>query len=136
MSDSKPKVPEHRMAGFKNRGSLKPEELRRRRDEVAVEIRRQKKEDSAAKRRNMNTPIGGSLSESEDESLASTQVSQVSLDLCEGIEVMLNRVLLPFELAPRASSGHGARGLLWKCGGATASHGTIQKTAIKRCPTA
>ncbi|TPX54189.1 hypothetical protein SeMB42_g00394 [Synchytrium endobioticum] len=77
MSDSKPKVPEHRVAGFKNRGSLKPEELRRRRDEVAVEIRRQKREDSVAKRRNINAVVAGSLSESEDENLAGTGGSQL-----------------------------------------------------------
>ena len=43
-----------RLNGFKNRGNLREDELRRRRDDVAIEIRKQKKEDSLAKRRNLN----------------------------------------------------------------------------------
>ena len=52
-----------RIAGYKNRGVLKQDELRRRREDVAVEIRKQKKEESLAKRRNFQDI----KSDSEDE---------------------------------------------------------------------
>jgi len=45
---------EHRMNRFKNRGDLKTDELRRRREDAAVEIRKQKREENFAKRRNLN----------------------------------------------------------------------------------
>ncbi|RKO85499.1 armadillo-type protein [Blyttiomyces helicus] len=64
------KAPEHRMSAYKNRGALKQDELRRRREDVAVEIRKQKREESLAKRRNMTSTLSGSLSESEDEGSA------------------------------------------------------------------
>jgi len=44
---------EHRMNRFKNRGDLKTDELRRRREDAAVEIRKQKREENFAKRRNL-----------------------------------------------------------------------------------
>jgi len=44
---------EHRMSRFKNRGDLKTDELRRRREDAAVEIRKQKREENFAKRRNL-----------------------------------------------------------------------------------
>ncbi|KAG4085508.1 putative SRP1-importin alpha [Neocallimastix lanati (nom. inval.)] len=45
---------EHRMNRFKNRGDLKTDELRRRREDAAVEIRKQKREENLAKRRNLH----------------------------------------------------------------------------------
>jgi len=44
---------EHRMNKFKNRGDLKTDELRRRREDAAIEIRKQKREENFAKRRNL-----------------------------------------------------------------------------------
>jgi len=41
------------MNRFKNRGDLKTDELRRRREDAAVEIRKQKREENFAKRRNL-----------------------------------------------------------------------------------
>lgn len=38
---------------YKNKGVLKPDDLRRRREEQQVEIRRQKREENIAKRRNL-----------------------------------------------------------------------------------
>ena len=66
------------LSNFKNRGPQKQEEVRRRREEVAVELRKQKREESLAKRRNM-AQVSGSVSESEDESLAPGTAAQVGL---------------------------------------------------------
>ena len=44
-------IPEHRRTQFKAKNSFKPDELRRRREEQQVEIRRQKREENLAKRR-------------------------------------------------------------------------------------
>jgi len=41
---------------YKARGALRPDELRRRREEQTVELRRQKREESLAKRRNLHFP--------------------------------------------------------------------------------
>jgi hypothetical protein len=48
-------IPEHRRTNIKAKGAFKPEELRRRREEQQVEIRKQKREENLAKRRG----IGG-----------------------------------------------------------------------------
>ncbi|KAL3897283.1 MAG: hypothetical protein SGCHY_003528 [Lobulomycetales sp.] len=58
-------VPGHRMAAFKNRGNMQQDELRRRREDVAVEIRKAKREESLAKRRNMT--VGASAADSDEE---------------------------------------------------------------------
>ncbi|KAJ3036290.1 Importin alpha subunit (Karyopherin alpha subunit) (Serine-rich RNA polymerase I suppressor protein) [Rhizophlyctis rosea] len=69
------------LSQFKNRGPQKQEEVRRRREDVAVELRKQKREESLAKRRNM-AQVSGSVSESEDESLApGTAAQQFQQDL-------------------------------------------------------
>ena len=44
-------IPEHRRTQFKAKNSFKPDELRRRREEQQVEIRKQKREENLAKRR-------------------------------------------------------------------------------------
>ena len=44
-------IPEHRRTQFKAKNTFKPDELRRRREEQQVEIRRQKREENLAKRR-------------------------------------------------------------------------------------
>lgn len=48
-------IPEHRRTAFKAKGAFKPDELRRRREEQQVEIRKAKREENLAKRRG----IGG-----------------------------------------------------------------------------
>jgi hypothetical protein len=48
-------IPEHRRTQFKAKNTFKPEELRRRREEQQVEIRKAKREENLAKRRG----IGG-----------------------------------------------------------------------------
>ena len=42
-------IPEHRRTTFKAKNLLKPDELRRRREEQQVEIRKQKREENLAK---------------------------------------------------------------------------------------
>ncbi|GAA5878652.1 hypothetical protein JCM3774_000440 [Rhodotorula dairenensis] len=55
-----------RRAQYKNKGIFGQEELRRRREEAQVEIRKQKREETIAKRRNLNAPSGDA--DSDDES--------------------------------------------------------------------
>jgi importin subunit alpha-1 len=44
-------IPEHRRTTFKAKSAFKPDELRRRREEQQVEIRKAKREENLAKRR-------------------------------------------------------------------------------------
>ncbi|KAI9890759.1 MAG: Importin alpha subunit (Karyopherin alpha subunit) (Serine-rich RNA polymerase I suppressor protein) [Vezdaea aestivalis] len=66
-------IPEHRRTNFKGSNTFKPDELRRRREEAAVEIRKAKREENLAKRRNIR-PDGsapgaslGAAPDSDDE---------------------------------------------------------------------
>jgi hypothetical protein len=71
-------IPEHRRTQFKARNQFKPDELRRRREEQQVEIRKQKREENLAKRRGIQTRDGGigvgggmaAATESDDEASA------------------------------------------------------------------
>jgi hypothetical protein len=78
-------IPEHRRTQFKARNQFRPDELRRRREEQQVEIRKQKREENMAKRRGVQTSDGGigvggsgmaAATESDDE--ASAIESEVS----------------------------------------------------------
>lgn len=53
-------IPEHRRNQFKAKSAFKPDELRRRREEQQVEIRKAKREENLAKRRGITTRDGGS----------------------------------------------------------------------------
>jgi importin subunit alpha-6/7 len=57
----------HRLGQFKNKSTFKTDEVRRRREAQSVEIRKQKREDNLAKRRNLNAIGKEDMSESEDE---------------------------------------------------------------------
>jgi hypothetical protein len=71
-------IPEHRRTQFKAKNQFRPDELRRRREEQQIEIRKQKREEGLAKRRGIVTRdggigVGGSLAaatESDDEASA------------------------------------------------------------------
>lgn len=52
-------IPEHRRTQYKAKSTFKPDELRRRREEQQVEIRKQKREENLAKRRGIQTRDGG-----------------------------------------------------------------------------
>ncbi len=60
-------IPEHRRTQFKAKNTFKPDELRRRREEQQVEIRKAKREENLAKRRGISgrdgavVPPGASL---------------------------------------------------------------------------
>jgi hypothetical protein len=74
-------VPEHRRTNFKNRGRFGAEELRKRREEAQIEIRKAKRDEQLAKRRNIPAGAEGGLSDSEDDYDEDNQnlESQVSL---------------------------------------------------------
>ena len=78
-------IPEHRRTQFKAKNTFKPEELRRRREEQQVEIRKAKREENLAKRRGITGGDGsrpgaslGAEPDSDDDT-APTE-SQVSLN--------------------------------------------------------
>lgn len=66
-------IPEHRRTQFKAKNTFKPDELRRRREEQQVEIRKAKREENLAKRRGIGTGDNrpgaslGAAPDSEDE---------------------------------------------------------------------
>lgn len=74
-------IPEHRRNNFKAKNAFKPDELRRRREEQQVEIRKAKREEALAKKRNINTSLGASLGaapDSDDDGLTiESQVRQL-----------------------------------------------------------
>ena len=51
-------IPEHRRTQFKAKNTFKPDELRRRREEQQVEIRKAKREENLAKRRGITASDG------------------------------------------------------------------------------
>ena len=81
-------IPEHRRTQFKAKNTFKPDELRRRREEQQVEIRKAKREENLAKRRGITARDGsqtsapgaslGAAPDSDDEDGGSSE-SQVSL---------------------------------------------------------
>ncbi|EEY13930.1 importin subunit alpha-1 [Verticillium alfalfae VaMs.102] len=83
-------IPEHRRTNFKAKSNFKPEELRRRREEQQVEIRKAKREENLAKRRGIatgeNRP-GASLGAApdSDDDTAPTE-SQLNEDLPQMVE--------------------------------------------------
>lgn len=70
-------IPEHRRTTFKAKNTFKPDELRRRREEQQVEIRKQKREENLAKRRGIagrgdaapGASLGASAADSDEESM-------------------------------------------------------------------
>lgn len=66
---------DNRRGAFKERSRFKPEEVRRRRENAHVEIRKQKKEENLAKRRNLNAQE--MAEDSDDDFTTSNQDAQV-----------------------------------------------------------
>ncbi|KAK5034123.1 Importin subunit alpha-1 [Exophiala sideris] len=80
-------IPEHRRTQFKAKGSFKPDELRRRREEQQVEIRRQKREENLAKRRGIQRGDGeigiGGATDADSDDEAGNIESELSTELPE-----------------------------------------------------
>ena len=77
-------IPEHRRTQFKAKNTFKPDELRRRREEQQVEIRKAKREEGLAKRRGLSTrdgaapgaALGASVDSDDEGGTIESQVSQ------------------------------------------------------------
>jgi len=107
-------IPEHRRTQFKAKNTFKPEELRRRREEQQVEIRKAKREENLAKRRGIagdgNRPgasLGAEPDSDDDTAPTESQVcrsshykSRVPLATCDkwswGYTNRLPYVVSPF----------------------------------------
>jgi importin subunit alpha-6/7 len=76
-------VPEHRRQAYKGKNLFRGDELRRRREEQQVEIRKQKKDENLAKRRNLALALPEAAMESD------TDEEAVSLD--EKVRLLLVR---------------------------------------------
>ena len=74
MSDTNRYIPEHRRHQHKGKNQFRGDELRRRREDQQVEIRKLKKEENLAKRRNLEIKVqewdgvSGDTSESDEDS--------------------------------------------------------------------
>ncbi|KAL2862756.1 karyopherin alpha [Aspergillus lucknowensis] len=84
-------IPEHRRTQYKARNQFRPDELRRRREEQQVEIRKQKREDNLAKRRGIQTRdggigVGGGLAAAESDDEASAIESELNVELPEMVK--------------------------------------------------
>lgn len=94
-------IPEHRRTQFKARNQFRPEELRRRREEQQVEIRKQKREENLSKRRGIQTRDGGigvgggvAATESDDEA------SAIESEVCAIFPYSGDLVLFPVSYCP------------------------------------
>ena len=77
-------IPEHRRTQYKAKNQFKPDELRRRREEQQVEIRKQKREENLAKRRGIQTReggvgVGGQAAATDSDDEGATMESEVCL---------------------------------------------------------
>lgn len=79
-------IPEHRRTQFKAKNTFKPDELRRRREEQQVEIRKQKREENLAKRRGISgrdgltapgASLGASIDSDDDGGTIESQVCSI-----------------------------------------------------------
>ena len=67
-----------RQDAYKNKGQFKADELRRRREEAQVEIRKQKREESMAKRRNLDSAALSDAETDDEEAVGAMLDTQVS----------------------------------------------------------
>ncbi|KAJ1818149.1 Importin subunit alpha-1 [Coemansia sp. RSA 2675] len=81
------RIPDQRRNAYKNRGQFQNDELRRRREEQFVEIRRQKRDESLAKKRNFNIDVTAQ-SDSEDEEQGSTSNQELHENLPSMISLL------------------------------------------------
>lgn len=85
-------IPDHRKTQFKAKNTFKPEELRRRREEQQVEIRKAKREENLAKRRGITgrdgtqtaapgASLGASVDSDDEGGTIESQVGQPASEL-------------------------------------------------------
>ncbi|KAL4912277.1 armadillo-type protein [Aspergillus aurantiobrunneus] len=84
-------IPEHRRTQYKARNQFRPDELRRRREEQQVEIRKQKRDENLAKRRGIQTRdggigVGGGMAAAESDDEASAIESELNVELPEMVK--------------------------------------------------
>lgn len=90
-------IPEHRRTTFKAKSAFKPDELRRRREEQQVEIRRAKREENLAKRRGIagrdqpGAALGAAPDSDDEGGNIESQVSstQRAFMLCFALGILL-----------------------------------------------
>lgn len=96
-------IPEHRRTQFKAKNTFKPDELRRRREEQQVEIRKAKREENLAKRRGIagrdgtqtsapGASLGASIDSDDEGGTIESQVRRLEI-----VRVSLYLRLLPPE---------------------------------------
>ncbi|PRT54309.1 Importin subunit alpha [Wickerhamiella sorbophila] len=90
-------VPEHRRTNYKNRGQFRADELRRRREEAQVEIRKMKRDENLAKRRNATHLAAASSGDGDDSDSDDDDdnVSPVESQLMGELPAMLQNVFGP-----------------------------------------
>ena len=100
-------IPEHRRTQFKAKNTFKPEELRRRREEQQVEIRKAKREENLAKRRGIGTGDSrpgaslGAAPDSDDETVPTeSQVCLVPSPLLYSCIPHILQALFPHHFVP------------------------------------
>jgi hypothetical protein len=103
-------IPEHRRTQFKAKNTFKPDELRRRREEQQVEIRKAKREENLAKRRGIGSGESrpgaalGAAPDSDDESAPTeSQVRKaLMISLLHSMPIHRKAVARPSQGAPSA----------------------------------
>lgn len=103
-------IPEHRRTQFKAKNTFKPDELRRRREEQQVEIRKAKREENLAKRRGIGSGDSrpgaalGAAPDSDDESAPTeSQVRKaLMISLLHSMPIRRKAVARPSQGAPSA----------------------------------
>lgn len=102
-------IPEHRRTQFKAKNTFKPDELRRRREEQQVEIRKAKREENLAKRRGIGTgenrpgaSLGAAPDSDDDTAPTESQVCSFCLiffHCCLVFPLQVRHVLIPHKLS-------------------------------------
>lgn len=129
-------IPEHRRTQFKAKNTFKPEELRRRREEQQVEIRKAKREENLAKRRGLGTgenrpgaSLGAAPDSDDDTAPTESQVCKLlhcvlTFNFSPGAEISVPDRLLhsPFCFDPLFTTKQPTFGAVWlragfACGG-------------------
>lgn len=93
-------IPEHRRTQFKAKNTFKPEELRRRREEQQVEIRKAKREENLAKRRGITGGDGsrpgaslGAEPDSDDDTAPTESQVSLSPELRQFLRIFISLVV-------------------------------------------